>query len=434
MQGEASAGDARQFRLHIRTLRVIAAGVVVVCLGLIVIAACNPPFLNMLAGRRSMTDFDAIYLAVQMIGEGRLLDAYNFEMLHAEQLARIGSGTVMTWSYPPQYNLVVAPLAWLPRDAAYLVAVGGSLGVYLFVLHRVAGVWTALSLIAVAPALMTCARMGQNGFLTGALWGGWALMFTGHCRFTGGLLGLMVIKPQFGLSMGFLTLLHRDWRALALAVGVVVVSGIAATLAFGAGVWAAFRASAAHMSGLLYSGYFEITASVYNAARTLGAGPDTAMVIQVGVAVLAGGMLVILFRSGAGRRVEAGFALLTAPLWSPYGFAYDYPVLGMAIGLLLPVIARSVRRAESVLLICAMPVVTGGGVMSNALDYWRLMRTDPNMPFTSLPNLSGPLLVLLSVAIFRVLLRDIRAKGERPPGHSANTFPRASDLLCRPDA
>ncbi|WP_445222499.1 glycosyltransferase 87 family protein [Bradyrhizobium sp. Pa8] len=45
----------------------------------------------------------------------------------------------MPWTYPPQFDLLVAPFALLPAGVAYLLFVTATLTIYLLTLRAIAG-------------------------------------------------------------------------------------------------------------------------------------------------------------------------------------------------------------------------------------------------------------------------------------------------------
>lgn len=91
--------------------------------------------LGRLAGRE-LSDFDAFYITAQQVLRGQLDLVYRFETLTKLQAeAYNGATSFMPWTYPPQFDLLVAPFALLPTGVAYLLFVTATLTIYLLT-HR----------------------------------------------------------------------------------------------------------------------------------------------------------------------------------------------------------------------------------------------------------------------------------------------------------
>ena len=81
------------------------------------------------------------------------------------------SETFQPWTYPPQFDVLVAPLALLPMGLAYSVFTVSTLAAYLATLKRIAAENFVPALILLAPITVITIGCGQNGFLTGTLIG-----------------------------------------------------------------------------------------------------------------------------------------------------------------------------------------------------------------------------------------------------------------------
>ena len=67
-------------------------------------------------------DFAAFHIVAQRIWLGDLDLTYQFASFTKMQMAAAGgTAGVMPWTYPPQFDLLVAPLAFLPGWAAYFL-------------------------------------------------------------------------------------------------------------------------------------------------------------------------------------------------------------------------------------------------------------------------------------------------------------------------
>ena len=82
-------------------------------------------------GQREPLDFDGFYLAGQLVWRGTIDQAYHYASLFPLQVSLNKTETFLPWTYPPQFDLIVALLALLPQGLAYGVFTVGTLAAYL---------------------------------------------------------------------------------------------------------------------------------------------------------------------------------------------------------------------------------------------------------------------------------------------------------------
>jgi hypothetical protein len=89
---------------------------------------------------RELADFDAFHIVAQRVWHGDLDQVYHFEALLKMQMEAAGGMTgFMPWTYPPQYALLLAPFAFLPVGAGYLLFTTATLALYFVALRAIAG-------------------------------------------------------------------------------------------------------------------------------------------------------------------------------------------------------------------------------------------------------------------------------------------------------
>ena len=66
------------------------------------------------SGIRAFVDFDAFHLAAQMVWRGEIEQAYYFAHMGPAEKAFAGTEVFLPWTYPPQFDVLIAPLAVLP--------------------------------------------------------------------------------------------------------------------------------------------------------------------------------------------------------------------------------------------------------------------------------------------------------------------------------
>jgi len=292
---------------------------------------------------RELADFDAFHIVAQRVWRGDLDQVYHFAALLKMQLEAAGGSTgFMPWTYPPQYALLLAPLALLPVGLAYLLFTAATLALYLAVLRRIAGVNFAHVLVILFPALAITIGSGQNGFLTGALIALVCLNVERRPLLAGLALGAMVIKPHLAIAVGVYLLATRRWLALATAAFVVLASSLLCTLLFGWQIWTAWLGAIRESASYLEQGYYPLyrMISAYAALYQAGLSANISFWGQVAVAALA--LLAVLFATarGTSSQFALGITVMVSVMISPYAYDYDLPMLGIGLALILPDLAR----------------------------------------------------------------------------------------------
>ncbi|WP_141246481.1 glycosyltransferase family 87 protein [Actibacterium ureilyticum] len=354
------------------------------------------------AGKSVLIDFDAFYLVGQMIGEGQLQGAYDPAVFDARQQALVGYGEPLIWSYPPPFNLVVAPFAQAPNWLSYLLFMGGTLAAYLWILRAIAGPQFHATLVLCLALFPIVIRSGQNSFLTGGLIGLACLLALRRSVWAGVPLGLMVIKPHLALGVGLWSVLDRRWGMVAVAFAVSLLACGVATLAYGPAAWGWFIDAAAATQDFLRAGQYPLfrMTSVFAFGLSAGLGPTLAMVLHLCSAAAAIALLIAVQVSGAGLRRRIGAAVFVSALISPYNYDYDLAMLAFSLALLMPAIAARNTRLERGAILIGMWVVGFYGVaVSLGMDRgvlgtdWRGI------------SICGPVLVLTGLVILRGALR-----------------------------
>jgi len=291
---------------------------------------------------RELADFDAFHIVAQRAWRGELDQVYHFAALLKMQIEAAGGATgFMPWTYPPQYALLLAPIAFLPVGLAYLLFTAATLALYLAVLRRIAGVNFAQVLVILFPALAITIGSGQNGFLTGALIALVCLNVERRPLLAGLALGAMVIKPHLAIAVGVYLLGTRRWLALATATGVVLASSLLCTRLFGWQIWTAWLGAIKDSASYFEQGFYPLyrMISAYAALYQAGLSANIAFWGQVSMAALA--LLAVLFASarGTSAKFALGITVMVSVMISPYAYDYDLPMLGIGLALILPDLA-----------------------------------------------------------------------------------------------
>jgi len=354
---------------------------------------------------RNLVDFDTFYIVAQRVWLGDVEQVYHFDSLLKMQMDAAG-GKFISWAYPPQFDLLVAPLALIPVGAAYFLFTAATLGLYLLTLRAVAKSYFALVVILLSPALLINLMNGQNGFLTGGLIGLACLTIERRQLAAGLSLGMMVIKPHLAIAFAIYALFARRWITVITATTVILSSSILCTLLLGPQIWSAFLGSVHDSAAFLGrgSGSFPLfrMISIYAVLRTAGFSASLAFLSQVVVAVFA---LSVLARA-IYRQLPAhwclGLAAVASVLISPYAYDYDLTILGMGMALLLPDLTRLASARERAA-IYSMTLIAGSyswfQILLASVQYGTGVIEHPILAF------SGFALLVLLWLILRVLLR-----------------------------
>jgi len=356
---------------------------------------------------RELADFDAFHIVAQRIWLGDLDQVYHFKALLKMQMDAAGGATgFMPWTYPPQYGLLLAPLAFLHVGVGYLLFTTATLAVYLVTLRAIAGANFAQVLVILFPAIAITIGCGQNGFLTGALIGLVCLNVEWRQLLAGLALGAMVIKPHLAIAVSLYLLATRRWIALGTAAAVVLGSSLLCTLLFGWQIWTAWLGAIRESASYLEQGFYPLfrMISAYAALYKAGFPAGAAFWGQASVAALALFAVLLGAARGVSPTFAVGIAAMMSVMISPYAYDYDLPMLGIGLALILPDLARMARPGErSVIYGLILLAGAYGLVQSARLAVQFGQKADPNQHFA--PALGGFALIALLVLLLRLLWR-----------------------------
>lgn len=302
-------------------------------------------------------DFVAFWGAAKLALAGSPAAAYDNAALHAVQAGAVRftrEAAQMPFAYPPAFLALVLPFALLPFPAALAAWAAASLVPFLLAVRRIA---PRCGLLALAfPPVLVNAALGQNGFVTAALFiGGLALLPARP--FAGGLLlGALAIKPQLALLVPVALLAGGHWRAIAgaaLGAAAVLLLGLAAFGAEASRAWLAQMPLYAEIARDGLVGWPRL-ASVYAAARQAGLAAEPALALHLMVALAAAAMVWRAWRSPAEPLARASVLAAATMLASPYLFLYD------ALVLVVPLLWLAARGAPPALVgvLWLLPAVT----------------------------------------------------------------------------
>ncbi len=292
----------------------------------VIVTACWINFAN-----PRQVDFVSYWAAAQMALEGRSEAIYDIAAHRTVEMTAAPIGGLMPFAYPPPFLLFVVPIGLLPYGvafAAWILATG--------LLYVAAASRSFRPAIALAhPGVLSNGLVGQNGFLTSAIFISGVRWIDDRPLLAGAILGLMVVKPQLGLLLPVALLAGGHWRVIAAAAASSSVLLGAAAAAFGLGAYAGFLRMLPVYADYMSAGAWPWNelASPFAFARYLGASATTAMAVHVAVAAAAAAMVWRAWRLGWTDR--AAMLAAATVLIPPYLFSYDALLLVLPLATLI---------------------------------------------------------------------------------------------------
>lgn len=280
-------------------------------------------------------DFVSFWSASQFVLEGDAQLAYDVEALDSREKESFGEGAhTYPWLYPPSFLLLLLPFGVLSFGAAFIAWTLSTAALAVVALRRMSPSPQVLMLGLLFPATLTNAFIGQNGFLTAALFGWGMLLLSSRPAAAGAVLGLLSYKPQFFPLVALALLASRNLRALAAALSCAAGFAALSTVVFGASSWVAFVSRLPDSADWLYSGAFPLDRlQSVTSALVLAGAPK--LLAQAGQAIASAGAVVFVAflwrREGVSLECRAAGLALAILLGTPYSLHYDLTLLGLAL-------------------------------------------------------------------------------------------------------
>ena len=319
-------------------------------------------------------DFISFWAAGQMALEGRAEAVYDIAAHRSAEATAAPVGGLVPFPYPPPFLLMVMPFGLMPYGVAFAawILAGG----LLYALAARAHMRPAVALAY--PPVLSNGLVGQNGFLTSAIFLFGSRWLDARPALAGAVLGLLVIKPQLGLLLPVALVAGRHWRSIAAAAGSSAALLAAALLAFGPGAYEGFVRMLPIYAEFMGSGRWPWNelASPFGFLRYLGVPAAPALAVHSAIAAAAIAIVWRAWRLRWSNRVPV-LAAATV-LVPPYLFSYD------ALLLVLPLAALLADRRRWWL----VPVVWGLSALPLA-DNFGLFPAPNGMPLAALLMLAG---------------------------------------------
>jgi hypothetical protein len=229
--------------------------------------------------------------------------------------------------YPPVFLLLCAALARLPYLAAFLVFEVATLVLCLIVMREILAErdWSAIIPVLAFPAAFWAFGLGQNSFLTAALFGAGTLWIDRRPILAGFCFGALCYKPHFALLVPVALLAGRHWRALAAFLGSAAALCGLSVIAFGWETWQGFVAAAARSHATYASGRINFGGLItpFGGVLLTGGTPYAAYVAQAAATLGAGLLVAFVWRRGLPLPIRAATLAATTLVAVPVALIYD---------------------------------------------------------------------------------------------------------------
>lgn len=352
--------------------------------------------------RPNTTDFASFYAAGTLADEGTPALVYDKAAHYAaEQRVTEPGIQYQYFYYPPVFLMICAAVARLPYLLAFVLFETVPLLLYLLVARGILEDrgWRVIVPLLSFPSVAWTIGLGQNAFISAALFGAATMLVDRRPVASGLLFGALCYKPHFGLLIPVALAAGRHWRAFAAASASLAVLVLASWLWFGSETWHSFLVAFAGSDATYASGRIDFAAMVtlFGGVRLVGASVRLAYVFQAVASLLAAGLVAVVWQKHLSLPVRAATLLAATLLAVPISLFYDL-MLGAIAMLWL------IRAARETGYMPWEKLAFGGVVLIATLA--RSVGHAFDLPL-------GPLSVVLLLAY--VIIRAAREIGARTP-------------------
>jgi hypothetical protein len=288
-------------------------------------------------------DFPFFYTSGWLARSGNVELLYDEQAFHATQIALVPSSAALWFPtvYPPQAALLMAPLSALPYTwAMYLWAVVSLAltavmlaSAYNAVRHLLPDRVLAFLAAAAFQPLCELIVSGQVSVIVlAACYFGWTALERDRHLLAGAALGLLAVKPQFGLPFAAIVLATRDWRMLSGALISVLAQAVAVWATMGPEAFTGYAPMVPAIVGNMDA--LEVATQRSHSIRALTRLAPAWLGIPLWIATCAFVLwqVVRVWRSNAPLVVRFGLAIVASVLCNPHLIVYD------AVLLMLPLL------------------------------------------------------------------------------------------------
>ena len=285
-------------------------------------------------------DFVSFYAAGDLANSGTPQLAYDRAAHYAVEQRIEGAGIPYNYFYyPPIYLILCSLLAHPPYLVAYILFEALGLLACLLVARSILREtdWRMLVPLVAFPCVFWTIGLGQNSFLTAALFGAATYLVDRRPIMAGLLFGALAYKPHFGLLIPVALAASCNWRAFAGAAASAIGLGALSIGLFGWSTWSAFLMAAAASHSVYGGEAIDILGLVtpFGAVRMLGGDAALGFAVQAVSTIAIIAWVALIWRRGLSLPVRAATLLAATPLAVPVFLYYDLVLGAMAMAWLV---------------------------------------------------------------------------------------------------
>jgi hypothetical protein len=277
---------------------------------------------------------------------------YDFALITEAQRPILGETVLRPFVYPPSALLFIAPFAWLPFYASFIVFVGITAAAFAREGLRIGAHWGLLA----APPVVLAALVGQTSFLVLSLALAGLSQLRSRADLAGALIGLAAaIKPTIFILAPIALIAGGHWRAMLFA-GVSGLCAVAlSALCFGVEPWFAWIDAIPRFQSLFLNNETLVRTAISPYALGVRYGYESGwIIVACGAAALAG--VIVAFRSTEDVAARSVALFGGALLMTPYAMNYELALLAPAV-MTIPL-----RRLRDI----ALPLLFGASLLAAA--------------------------------------------------------------------
>jgi hypothetical protein len=272
-------------------------------------------------------DFISFWAASVLALDGNAAAAYDIAAHKAVQDQVAIFEDLMPFPYPPPFLIFILPLGLLPYTLAAGLWVVGTYTLYFASAKRLlpGSGW----LVAAFPPVLLNGMMGQNGFVTAAIFIGGALLLPKRPFLAGLLFGCLIIKPQLGLLLPLAFIAGRQWHAFAGAAASCVGLLLLGLLLFGSSSYQAMAEILPLYGKIAAEGLvgWHKMAGIYPSLSLAGLPSAAAWMVHIFIALAAVALVWRVWSGPFDTGAKAAALAAASVLASPYLYVYDTMLL-----------------------------------------------------------------------------------------------------------
>jgi arabinofuranan 3-O-arabinosyltransferase len=282
-------------------------------------------------------DHRVFWAAGQIALEGDFLGVFDTGRLTG--IHNVDPQVWMPWLYPPGFLFLIAPLGAVSFATSYTVFVLISIGLMALAVRRfAAGSWAVWLAFTLAPAYLPILIQGQNGLIwLAGLVAALAALRDERWVLAGVFIGLLTLKPQYGVLIPLALLAAGLWRTILSATATALIVAAVPTFWTGLDFWALLFKRMGEYSDRIRDEMpaLDLAAGPFSMFVRLGVDPETAQLFQFGVTLAMALCVFVVWRSSRASFDTKAACLIAASLLASPVVWYNEAASMALVGLFL---------------------------------------------------------------------------------------------------